>query len=640
MGKEHSKLQDLNVNTDKAAYQASSLNALKQSVQDLNVHPNWFSCSMTLFRVERLPFELDAINNWMLLDPRHANWPVVYILDGDRHGQPFRRKDELSRHVYVGESLNAAARMRRHLVADEKKHLSTIRVVVEQTFNKSVCLDLESYLIRMLAGDGVYNVLNRNDGITEADYYNRENYQKTFRDIFERLRDDCVFTRTIPQIENSDLFKLSPFKALSPDQAIAVEDILNGLFKDIELDQQSTIVIQGDPGTGKTVIAIYMLKLLVDIATKTSLDDIDSDSMFSDFFTEGNREALASIRLGLVVPQQSLRKSIKRVFQKTPGLRQEMVLTPFEVAECVENFDILVVDEAHRLNQRANQPSAGQNKKFEVITQNLFGTDDLTKTQLDWIAAKSKHQIFLLDTAQSVRPADVPSELLDQLVAGAAARSRHYPLTSQMRVKAGSDYVGYIRQVLLGAQAAAVRHIFDGYDLRMFDRVSDMHDEIRRQDTLHGLSRLVAGYAWPWKTKKDKIAFDIEIDNAQLRWNNTQTDWIASQGSLEEVGSIHTVQGYDLNYAGVIIGPDLRYNAAAGRLFVARDSYFDKKGKENNPRLGKKYTDEDLLRFVRNVYAVLLTRGIRGTFVYVCDPSLRAYFRDFVPLAVEQQSPG
>ncbi|MCJ1421113.1 Uncharacterized conserved protein (DUF2075) [Xylographa parallela] len=588
---------------------------------------------MTLFRIERLPFEHDAVNNWMLLDRHHANWPVVYLLDGDGRGQPSRRRDELSRDVYVGESLNAAARVRRHLAADEKKHLSTVRVVVEPTFNKSVCLDLESYLIRMLAGDGIYNVLNRNDGITEADYYEREKYQRTFRDIFERLRDDGVFTRTIPQIENSDLFKLSPFKALTPDQAIAVEDILNGLFKDIESNQQSTIVIQGDPGTGKTVIAIYMLKLLVDIATKTSLDDIDSDSMFSDFFTEGNREALARIRLGLVVPQQSLRKSIKKVFQRTPGLHPDMALSPFEVAECAETFDVLVVDEAHRLNQRANQPSAGQNKKFEVITQNLFGTDDLTKTQLDWIAAKSKHQIFLLDTAQSIRPADVPSELLDQLVAGAAAKSRHYPLTSQLRVKAGSDYVGYIRRILLGAQGAAVPHVFDGYDLRMFDRVSDMHAEIRRQDARHGLSRLVAGYAWPWQTKKDKRAFDIELDAARLRWNNTQTDWIASPGSLEEVGSIHTVQGYDLNYAGVIVGPDLRYNAPAGRLFVARESYFDKKGKENNPRLGKKYTDEDLLRFVRNVYAVLLTRGIRGSYVYVCDPALRAYISGFVPLA-------
>ncbi|MCJ1286188.1 Uncharacterized conserved protein (DUF2075) [Xylographa opegraphella] len=572
---------------------------------------------MALFRIERLPFEHDAVNTWMLLDPRHANWPVVYILDGDGRELPSQRKDALARDVYVGETVNAAARIRRHLAAEEKKHLRTVRVVVGHTFNKSVCLDLEAYLIRMLAGDGVYKVLNRNDGVTEAEYYDRAAYQGAFREVFERLKEDKLFTRTVPQIENSDLFKLSPFKALTPDQAIAVEDILRGLFADVEADRRSTIVVQGDPGTGKTVVAIYMLKLLVDIATKASPDDMDRDSMFSAFFTDANREALARTRLGLVVPQQSLRKSITKV------------------GESAEAFDVLVVDEAHRLNQRANQPSAAQNKKFELITQALFGADDLTKTQLDWIAAKSKHQIFLLDPAQSIRPADVPSELLDHLVATATAQSRHHRLTSQMRVHAGSDYVGYIRRILLGAEggAAAARQHFPGYNFRLFARVADMHAEIRRQDAQHGLARLVAGYAWPWLTKQDKSAIDIAIDDARLRWNNTQTDWIASRGSLEEVGSVHTVQGYDLNYAGVIVGPDLRYDAAAGRLFVARGSYFDKKGKENNPRLGRKYGDEDLLRFVRNVYAVLLTRGVRGTFVYVCDPALRAYFAGLVPSA-------
>jgi uncharacterized protein len=91
------------------------------------------------------------------------------------------------------------------------------------------------------------------------------------------------------------------------------------------------------------------------------------------------------------------------------------------------------------------------------------------------------------------------------------------------------------------------------------------------------------------------------------------------------------VQGYDLNYAGVIIGSDLRYDEATGSVFVARESYFDKKGKENNVRLGKVYSDDDLLRFVRNIYAVLLTRSIRGTYVYVCDPALRAYLKRFIP---------
>jgi len=146
-----------------------------------------------------------------------------------------------------------------------------------------------------------------------------------------------------------------------------------------------------------------------------------------------------------------------------------------------------------------------------------------------------------------------------------------------------------------------------------------------------GLARVVAGYAWEWKSKNDKTAYDIEVDGVQLRWNSTQTDWIASKGSLDEVGSIHTVQGYDLNYAGVIIGPDLRYDADAGRMFVDRASYFDAAGKQNNKVLGKTYSDDDLLEFIENIYAVLLTRGIRGTYVYVCDPALREYLGGYIP---------
>lgn len=85
------------------------------------------------------------------------------------------------------------------------------------------------------------------------------------------------------------------------------------------------------------------------------------------------------------------------------------------------------------------------------------------------------------------------------------------------------------------------------------------------------------------------------------------------------------MQGYDLNFAGVIIGNDLRYDSRTGRLYVDRSSYFDAKGKENNKQLGIEYSDDDLLEFIRNIYSVLLTRGIRGTYVYVCDPELRAF---------------
>jgi len=587
---------------------------------------------MTGFEIQRLRFAREQVNAWAPQDRRNTNWPVVYVLDG---ATPFAKKDDPARSVYVGESINAAARMRQHLDSPEKTLLTELRVIVDPSFNKSVCLDLESYLIRMLAGDGGFRVMNRNDGITDADYFDRERYRETFRQVFDELKDQGVFTRTIPEIENSDLFKLSPFKALTDDQAAAVEDIVEGLFDDLESGDSSTIVIQGDPGTGKTIVAIFLLKLLKDIEVSTDLEDLDSDSFFSEFFTEGYRELLADLRIGLVIPQQSLRESVKRVFRKTPGLRADMVLTPYDVGERDRDFDVLIVDEAHRLNQRANQSSGMQNKKFKEITERLFGVDDVSKTQLDWIRAKSRHQILLLDSAQSVRPADLPIEVLSALVDSSRISGRHFRLATQMRVEGGADYVSYVRR-LLGAESAVgplEPTSFPGYDFRLFDSLQDMRNEIERRDAVDGLSRIVAGYAWEWKTKTDKTAFDIELDGVSLRWNSSETDWIAKPGSLHEVGSIHTVQGYDLNYAGVIVGHDLRFDPATKRLFVDRDSYRDKKGKENNPVLGKVYTDEDLLRFITNIYAVLMTRGIRGTYVYVCDDALRDHLRGFVPAA-------
>lgn len=569
---------------------------------------------MTSFRVERLGFDVEGVSAWSRLSGQHSNWPVVYTIND-------------SDDIYIGESRNATARMRQHLENPAKQHLQAVRVVIDETFNKSVCLDLESHLIRLFAGDGRFRVLNSNEGITDADYFDRESYRERFRELFDEFQREGLLTRSVPEIENSDLFKLSPFKALTQDQAVAVEDILEGLFDDLESGARSTSVVQGHPGTGKTVVGIYLMKLLSDIATSDPDETLDRDSLFSDFFRDGFVELARGLRIGLVVPQQSLRESVRKVFHKTPGLDKSMVLSSFDVGKSAERYDVLVIDEAHRLNQRANQSSAAANRNFAEINIKLFGSDAATHTQWDWIREQSDHQILLLDSEQSVKPADLPLAMTQTLIANARAANRHYPLISQMRVRAGEDYVGYVRRVLAGKPDA--RHEFAGYDFRFFDRFADMRSAVAAREAEVGLSRIVAGYAWEWVSKKNPEAVDIQIENIGLKWNSTATDWINSPGSTNEVGSIHTVQGYDLNYAGVIIGPDLRFNEQTGQLFVDRDSYFDKKGKENNPTLGISYSDEDLLTFITNIYAVLLTRGIQGTYVYVCDPKLRAFLKQF-----------
>lgn len=577
--------------------------------------------------IQRLSFRQQEIDAWSSTDPRHKNWPVVYVLDEPGRGTALRS-------VYVGESLNAATRMRQHLKSSEKRALKRIRVIVDETYNKSVCLDLESYLIRMLSGDGAFQVLNRNDGITDAEYFDRSRYRERFQDVFQQLKDDGVFTRTIPQIENSDLFKLSPFKALSIEQSVAVNDVLEHLSTDLAGSESTTTVIHGEPGTGKTVVAIFLLKLIADIARSTSPEDVHVDSMFSEFFAEGAGDAFRGLRVALVVPQQSLRNSVKRVFRRTPGLKGTPVLTPFEVGESDGVFDLLIVDETHRLSRRASQPSGLLNTKFGQINIALFGSDDVRKTQLDWLIAKSRHRIFLLDALQTVRPADLDAPTVRALTRTAADEHRLYRLTSQMRVKSTDEYVNFVREMLGGSSGHTVprsKPDLGDYELRLFDDVEEMRQAVLRKDASMGLARMVAGYAWQWHSKRDRDAWDIKIGAHRYRWNSTVKEWISSARALEEIGSIHTVQGYDLNYAGVIIGPDLRLDAETGRVHAHRESYFDRKGKDGNPTLGTVVDDDDLRVFIVNIYAVLMTRGMRGTYLYVCDPALRERIRRLLP---------
>jgi DUF2075 family protein len=371
-------------------------------------------------------------------------------------------------------------------------------------------------------------------------------------------------------------------------------------------------------------VAIYLVKLLADIANSISEDALESDSLFADFFQPGYKEIIDCPRIGLVIPQQSLRKTVQKVFAKTPGLDKNWVISPFEL-NTRDAYDLLIVDEAHRLGQRSNQPSAAQNKKFTDNNLALFGNDDSSWTQLDWVRAASRHQLLLVDAAQSVKPGDLPLEQVESLIRNSRSENVLFRLHSQMRVAGGNDYIDFVRRLLNLEQVESMD--FGDYDFRIFDDFSEMHDAIMAKDEEFGLSRLVAGYAWPWTSRNDKTATDIEIDGIQMQWNQTPVDWINSPNSLNEVGSIHTVQGYDLNYAGVIIGPDLGYDESTGRLVFNRDSYFDTKGKENNPRLGITYTDDDLLEFVKNIYRVLLTRGIKGTYLYIADPELRDHLK-------------
>lgn len=583
------------------------------------------------YSLERLPFRgelpLDVTAGTA---QRLRNWPAVYVIDNKKQ-------------VYVGETTNTLTRRLQHQTDPKKAKLTTMRVLLHDRFNKSAALDLESFLIKHLAADQGRQSLNGNMGLREHDYFQREQYRELFEEIFERLREERVFSQSRDQIINSTLFKLSPFKSLTADQEQSLADIVQGILAADRPEAVGPFVVQGGPGTGKTVLGVFLMKLLADLALLAEdpdESDLSTDEAFHPIFTRENHERLLSHRvdkdtpgltIGIVVPQQSLRRSLKKVFRHTPGLHPDMVLDPWDVGKKkhAEKYDVLIVDEAHRLNIRASQSSGMQNALFPKINEALFGADDTSLTQLDWIVDRSVHQILLLDPRQSVRPADLDRATVRGLVERAHAESRFHPLVSQLRVEASDEYVSFFADLLSGLRPVAPR--LGDYDLRMFTDFGAMRDAILRREEEFGLARLAAGYAWEWKSRGTTKSpatqdWDIELDGLRLPWNRTDKEWVTSPTAIHEVGSIHTLQGYDLNYAGVVIGEDLRWDEQSQRVVFCRESYFDKRGKRNNPTLGITYSDDELREYVINIYNVLLTRGIRGTYIYVVDPGLRRQF--------------
>lgn len=171
------------------------------------------------------------------------NWPVVYVLEGERE-------------AYVGETGNAYNRSQQHSKREERKNLNQIHIISDDEFNKSAALDIESMLIQYMAADNKYKLQNSNAGLTNHNYYDKEFYQAKFEKIWEELRRKNVVIKGVFEIRNSDLFKYSPYKALNDEQIAVVESIKKSIIEQPE----SKHIIQGEPGTGKTIVAIYLVK--------------------------------------------------------------------------------------------------------------------------------------------------------------------------------------------------------------------------------------------------------------------------------------------------------------------------------------------------------------------------------------------
>ena len=500
------------------------------------------------------------------------DWPAVYILENGKE-------------MYVGESISVYNRSKQHYDKPEKRKFKNIHIIADEEYNKSATLDIESLLIQYIAAEGSIQLQNGNAGLKNHSYYDRERYKAKFESIWEELKTKSIVNKDLLEIKNSDLFKYSPYKSLTEDQDMFVKKI----FTDIKEEKAKTYIVNGQPGTGKTVLATYLVKYLKE------------------------HKDTKHLKIALVIPMSSLRATIKNVFSNIKGLQANMVITASEVAR--GDYDLVIVDEAHRLKRRKNLGAA-------------FGAFDKTNkalglgkeaTHVDWIIKKSKHQIFFYDKGQNVMPSDVGCGEFDKI------NTLEYNLTTQLRVKAGEKYINFIQNFL---NVRETGNDFGGHDLKLYDDLCKMVEDIKKKDTELGLCRIVAGYAWPWLSnpsrKENPAEYDIEIGNCKLKWNSTAIDWVNSPNAINEVGCIHTTQGYDLNYVGVIIGPELKYNPTTRKMIIDKSVYYDRNGHAG-------VTDEEELnKYIVNIYKTLLVRGIKGTYVYIVDDNLREYFRSMI----------
>lgn len=492
------------------------------------------------------------------------NWPVVYLLENGNE-------------MYIGQTTNVSHRLKSHLDNPQRQKLTKAHVIFDEEYNISATLDIESSLIQYMAADSQFDLQNGNKGISNHRYYDREKYQAKFEVIWRQLQERGFAKKDLVQIKNLDVYKYSPYKALTDEQILIVEDIKFNLAS----GAHSTHLVSGEPGTGKSVLAVYLVKYL---------------QQFDD---------TKDLKVALVVPMTSLRKTLKKVFSSVKGLKSSMVLGPADVVG--QNFDLLIVDEAHRLRRRVNLSGYGPYDK----ANQYYGLGN-EGNQLDWIMRASKSQLLLYDENQSVMPGDLRSSSIKSL------KAISYSLTNQLRVLAGNDYVQYINEVF--SLQSTTKPEFGDYDLKYFGDIGPMVEAIKSKDIQYGLARLVAGYAWNWETKTPGGQdYDIDLDGLKLKWNSANIDWVNSKNAINEVGCIHTVQGYDLNYVGVIIGPELTYDPANKKLVVHKDKYMDFNGRRTIE------SPEELKSYIINIYKTLLTRGIKGTYVHAVDKNLAIY---------------
>ncbi|WP_139492445.1 DUF2075 domain-containing protein [Brevibacillus dissolubilis] len=376
------------------------------------------------------------------------------------------------------------------------------------------------------------------------------------------------------------------------DQKVVYETALQLANEAIRTNKKQVLVVEGGPGTGKSVLAI---NLLVESTAR---------NLVCQYVTKN------------AAPRKIYARKLKQNFRKS--LIDHLFTGSGSYINADRNeFDVLIVDEAHRLNEKSGMfQNLGENQVKEIINA-------------------SKLSVFFIDERQRVTLKDIGSiEVIEKFAHLQGAKVTKVQLESQFRCNGSDGYLAWIDDVLQIRQTANSNHTGSDYEFLIFSDPNDLCKEIERLNKENNKSRLVAGYCWNWvKEGKNKSEFhDIVIPeyNFGMSWNlgNSET-WAIDENSVHEVGCIHTCQGLEFDYVGVIIGDDLIFRDGQVKTDYTKRATTDsslkglKKMLKDQPDQARKIADD----IIRNTYRTLLTRGQKGCFVFCTDKELEGYLK-------------
>jgi DUF2075 family protein len=375
---------------------------------------------------------------------------------------------------------------------------------------------------------------------------------------------------------------------LVDEQKVAYETVLRKADLGVAGAKQ-VVIVEGGPGTGKSVVAV---NLLVELTRRGQLCQYVSRNA-------APREVFQARLTG------SFRKShITNLFRGSGAFT--------EAGPPV--FDTLVVDEAHRLNEKSG----------------LYG--NLGNNQIREIIAAARCAVFFLDEDQRVTIKDIGTrEAIERWAQEGGAQVTRLELASQFRCNGSDGYLAWLDDVL-GLRSTANTLLSNGeFDFRVLDSPVELHALITERNRERNRARVVAGYCWEWASKKDAAANDIVIPEFGYarQWNLTRDGslWIISPESVEQVGCIHTCQGLEVDYVGVIVGDDFIVRDGRVRTRPECRARTDKTIRGYKSLLGTAEGAALVDRVIRNTYRTLMTRGMKGCYIYCTDPETAAWFR-------------